>query len=115
MPIDFYIALAAEVLHKPYDDITSAERERAKAYWYSRLYDDATNLRYINRFTFRSDDAAQKFIATVSLDKMPMLEQGGETVVYNFDNPHDAYVSLCEAHSCGVYILNVSCSVETTK
>lgn len=110
--MDFYTALAAEALKKPYDAVTTEERERAKAYWYARLYDSNTNLRYINRFTFRSANMAQTFITTVSLDKMPVLEEGGKVVVYTFDNPHDAYISLCEAYNSGVHIGSISCGTE---
>lgn len=113
--MDFYKALAAEVLVKPYELVTSNERERAKKYWYARLYglyDGNTSLLYINTFTFARTEDAVAFMATVSAEKLPITERAGFTLVYTFDNPYDAYISLYEAYSSGVSLISVDCKIE---
>lgn len=110
--MDFYTALAAEVLEKPYELVTPHERDRARKYWHARLYDGNTNLRYINTFTFARTEDAIAFMATVSIEKLPITERAGFTLVYTFDNPHDAYISLCEAHSSNVPFVSVGCRTE---
>lgn len=112
--MDFYTALAAEVLGKPYELVTPYERERAKKYWYARLYDGNTNLRYINTFLFETKTQAEEFLTTVSYDKLPIARMSAGLFVleYNFDNPHDAYINLCEAHSSNVPLVSVDCKTE---
>lgn len=115
--MDFYTALAAEALKKPFEEVTEAERLRAKKWWYSAMY-NGPNLSYVNTFVLSKQSDAYTLMAAITYkhsdgrNKLPRSSGDLLTVVYDFDNPHDAYISLCEAYSSGVPLVSAGCCTE---
>lgn len=111
--LDFYTQLASEVLHKPYDEITEYERQRAKKYVYARIYNVDVSVKYVNRYTFSHMLDASDFMDTVSTsNKAAVDDDYGKVVVFTFDNAHDAYINMCEACSTHIHIEKIEGKVE---